>query len=144
MGCSDGDVSQFRVGVAATARMLYAADPLRMSILRCSDFREQTGPHPRFELFYEVPSYFINPQTLRDLLMPPTTDGVDSSQHSLDQRFRLANKLVTAVLYVHSVRNFVHKNIKPENIVVFKVNPAMDKRCSGYVIGLPFLLGFDH
>ena len=54
---------------------------------------------------------------------------------------RLANHLATAVLYVHS-GHFVHKRIRPENIIIFGTSHDEDKKFP-FAIGYPFLVGFD-
>lgn len=55
---------------------------------------------------------------------------------------RLAQSLATAVLYIHSC-GYVHKNIRPENLIVFEPENAgkMDK--FPYAIGEVYLVGYD-
>jgi hypothetical protein len=63
--------------------------------------------------------------------------------HPLNHRFRLANHLATAVLYVHS-GHFVHKTVKPENILMMTSStPQQPSDQFPYTLGWPFLVGFD-
>jgi serine/threonine protein kinase len=55
--------------------------------------------------------------------------------YSLNERIDLAKILASSVVYVHSSR-FVHKNIRPETIVVFDNNTSP--------IGAVFLIGFEN
>jgi hypothetical protein len=129
----------FKDGVYDTARMLKGAEPGLMSILNCPGIRVDGHDEKRFQLLYSIPPGHAEPQSLRALLMNPLARNEDGVIHPLNQRIQFANKLATAVLYVHT-GDFVHKHIKPENIVVF-TTPGSKK--FPHALGLPFLLGFD-
>jgi serine/threonine protein kinase len=58
----------------------------------------------------------------------------------LQRRVRLACQIALSVLYVHS-GHFVHKHIKPENIVIFESQSSPAHFPAE--IGRPFLVGFD-
>jgi hypothetical protein len=133
------DFLEFQTSVNNTAKMLQSADAQFMSILPCPGIRELDSSLG-FELYYSIPSNLVEPRSLRDLLSTPSARDKSGVLHPLDHRMRLANNLATAVLYVHSEGQFVHKHIKPENIIVFS--------CDGdqkfpYELGYPFLVGFD-
>lgn len=69
----------------------------------------------------------MNPRSLRAILL-------SSELFTLDERLALAQKLTSSILFLHTV-SFVHKNIRPETIIVFEdVNSK---------IGSPFLAGFE-
>jgi serine/threonine protein kinase len=68
------------------------------------------------------------PQSLRGYLMSRTT-------HALTERINLAKQIAKAVNYVHTL-GFVHKNVRPENIVGF------DSQDSG--LDSFYLIGFEH
>ena len=145
----------FKEGVYNTARMLKPADPRLMSILPCIGIgpkRQELQVHyhqgnlpPRrirkvqYELLYLIPRHLTKPRSLRDLLTDPAGRRNSDVLHPLDHRIRLANRLATALIYVHWGQ-FVHKHIKPENILIFD---ACDTKSFPLAIGDPFLVGFD-
>ena len=64
-------------------------------------------------------------------------------RHSLGQRFELAERIVTAVAFVHAV-GWVHKNIQPRNIILFaNQGESMHDAGSDKKLGKAFLVGFD-
>jgi hypothetical protein len=124
----------------------------------------------QFVLVYSSPAGLESPRSLRDVLTgpenmrhiqsfqeiqqrltkdnrhPPSIDkilkyiaGERRIAHPLNHRLQLANQLATAVLYVHSA-GFVHKNINPENILLFT---QPQSRSFPNALGYPFLVGFD-
>jgi hypothetical protein len=77
----------------------------------------QTFPadlHVRFVFLF--PQNHNYPLSLRDLLLAP--QGSDIAPVPRNYRFLLPTKLAQAILSVHS-RNLVHKDIRPETVVVF-------------------------
>ena len=129
----------FEEGVYDTARMLKGAEPGLMSILNCPGIRADRNEVKRYQLLYSIPSGHTEPRSLRALLTDPLSRNEDGVVHPLNQRIQFANKLATAVLYVHT-GDFVHKHIKPENIIVFTTPGSKE---FPHALGLPFLLGFD-
>jgi serine/threonine protein kinase len=81
-----------------------------------------------------------NPRTLRELLS--SSDNDQGARHSLTCRVELAIRLATAVLYVHTAK-LVHKNIRPENIILFEPQDADPKSKFPHSLGTSFLMGFD-
>ena len=135
------EVSAFEERVYETARMLKNAEPSLMSILPCPGIVELQKENSReigFELLYQVEPHLSEPRSLRDLLLDKRNKEI-GIMHPLDHRIRLAHNLATAVLYVHSGR-FVHKRIKPENIILFSKG-SKERFPQG--IGDPFLVGFE-
>jgi hypothetical protein len=86
-----------------------------------------------FEFIFSIPATLSFPKTLRSLLL----HGNQSHTHTLNQRFALATRLANSVTFVHSA-GFVHKNIRPETIVVFE--SATDKPGT---LDSAFLVGFE-
>jgi len=115
-----------------------------MGLLRCNGFSAEPVRY-RFALRFQYPVGKTRPHTLRHLLTHASNQS-PGIRHSLSDRIALVRKLASAVLYVHSC-GFVHKNIRPENILIFDTiapegtNPA--KTAFPNVIGEPFLVGFD-
>ena len=56
------------------------------------------------------------------------------TSYPLDERLDLAKRLTSSILFVHTVQ-FVHKNIRPETIIIFQNEHSH--------IGAPFLAGFE-
>ena len=115
------------------ARILSEVDPSVFGLLKCrgviKDAIENAAwsPCPNFHFIFEVPPDHTNPQSLRSLLLSGTS-------YPLDERLELAKRLTSSILFVHTVQ-FVHKNIRPETIIVFQNQHSC--------IGAPFLAGFE-
>jgi len=80
----------------------------------------------QYQLIFKTPTDLSNPSVLRTLLTGPAW--------SLDARFRVAKYLARSVMAVHSL-DFVHKNIRPETILVFED--------SSQSLPSSFLVGFE-
>jgi serine/threonine protein kinase len=87
---------------------------------------DNAGKITQFELVYKVPYGLHSPHSLRRLLQEPIV--------SLDERFQLSRSLARSVMFMHT-SGFVHKNIRPETIIVFQRD--------GIRTGIPFLVGFE-
>ncbi|RYP45387.1 hypothetical protein DL769_011467 [Monosporascus sp. CRB-8-3] len=79
-------------------------------------------------LVFRTPTGMSDPETLRAKML------ARKLSHSLSERFRLAMQLARAVCSVHTF-GMVHKNIRPENIIVFRDRES--------ILGTAFLLGFE-
>jgi hypothetical protein len=114
-----------------------------MHILQCQGFSDDTIGK-RFVLHFAFPAQKTNPRSLRTLLTDPR--NMYGKKHSLSDRLRLAQLIATAVLYVHSCE-FVHKNIRPENVIIFdEISDSLDATAAltyPYAIGQPYLAGYD-
>ncbi|KFY30170.1 hypothetical protein V494_08234 [Pseudogymnoascus sp. VKM F-4513 (FW-928)] len=118
------------------ARILAEVDPSTFSLLKCrgvikvvsSRKSPLSGVSPLdFKFVFNIPPQLSNPQSLRSVLLSGTS-------YPLDERLNLAKRLASSILFVHTVQ-FVHKNVRPETIIVFK-NENSD-------IGAPYLVGFE-
>lgn len=69
-----------------------------------------------------------NPRSLRDILLTPPQNV------ALNERFSLASLLSRSVFFMHA-SNFVHKSIRPDNVIVFQDASSH--------LGRPFLVGFE-
>jgi serine/threonine protein kinase len=81
-----------------------------------------------FTFVFHPPDGQSDPRSLRDVLLD------EGSVHSLSERFRLASELAKAVSFVH-VFGFVHKNVRPEAILLFKDSSSL--------LGSAYLVGFE-
>jgi hypothetical protein len=123
---------------------LHEIEPSTMGLLRCNGYTAEPA-RCRFALRLQYPAGKDSVGTLHSLLVhEENSRGV---QHSLGDRVLLARKLASAVLYMHTC-DFVHKNIRPDNVLIFTddVPPGEDSAEYTYprVIGEPFLVGFDN
>ncbi|KAF2686418.1 serine/threonine protein kinase [Lentithecium fluviatile CBS 122367] len=133
--------------VREIASILRQADPICMGLLHCYGFTYQALSN-RFELHYTLPPDYHNPRSLLDLLTSPETRR-DGPNHPLNHRIDLAKQIATALFVLHSA-DMVHKQIRPDNILIFEKKPnsslstSEQKRKSyPYTVGEPFLVGFD-
>jgi serine/threonine protein kinase len=86
----------------------------------------EDGRVSKVELIYSIPTK-VQVAGLRDLL-------INESPPALDHRLEVAKQLARSVIYLHGAK-FVHKNIRPETILVtMKANKK---------IGHPYLIGFE-
>ena len=117
--------------VCEIAGVLASVNSLSMGLLKCRGFRKLSATSltpPNFQLVFDVPLGFHSPKSLRQRLQ-------EEKDSTLDERFHLAQSLARAVLFVHTA-GFVHKNIRPETILLFSdASEAESNR--------PFLIGFE-
>ncbi|EFR03324.1 serine/threonine protein kinase [Nannizzia gypsea CBS 118893] len=143
---SERDIQGQRKIVREVAAVLHEADPKMMGVLHCHGFYWDAAQN-RFELRFHFPPGLSRPRTLLDLLCDPDTQK-RGAKHPLNHRIRLAKSIVSAVFVLHSA-DLVHKQIRPDNIVVFdqEVDNTSDSdqrhQQYPYVLGDPFLLGYD-
>ncbi|KAL8646233.1 MAG: hypothetical protein Q9226_006951 [Calogaya cf. arnoldii] len=161
------NVKYIRQIVRQTATILSAADPEAMGILPCRGYIHRPD-QSRFDLVLSVPvstrTYVSSsfepstaaattfPRSLRDLLTDPKHAG--HASHSLSERLFLAKTLAAAVFYMHTSK-LVHKNIRPETILVLPAKSSStspNSQTEGpsrtalfpYALGRPVLVGFDN
>ncbi|PLN84457.1 HET-s/LopB domain protein [Aspergillus taichungensis] len=116
------------------ARMLGYVDADSFGLLKCLGAieihpQDSTGA-PRsiqYEYVLQISEGLSEPRTLRDVLLTQPT-------LSLTKRLKLAKQLARSVMFVHTM-GFVHKNIRPETVVIFEGHDAG--------IGPSFLVGFE-
>ncbi|KAJ3475007.1 hypothetical protein NLG97_g9612 [Lecanicillium saksenae] len=134
---ADADAGLTRNAVRNLARILAQVDPSTFGLLKCQGaVRPEGGSNlavpqsvapPIFKFIFSIPPNLTEPKSLREVLL-------SKARYPLDEQLGLAKKIVNSVLFVQTA-NFVHKNIRPENIIAFK-----DKNSE---IGAPFLVGFE-
>ncbi|KAL2068666.1 hypothetical protein VTL71DRAFT_15004 [Oculimacula yallundae] len=102
--------------VCSLAKILRQSEPFEFGILTCRGVAkfsaEDPNQPPVTRIIFDIPENLILPQSLRSALLAEPHD------RPLDERFSLAKQLAKAVMFVHSA-GFVHKNIRPENIITF-------------------------
>jgi serine/threonine protein kinase len=129
----DVDPAIHRKTIAALATKLSHSNLETFGLLRCKGVikhaRNQSHPLPTFTFVLRVPEGYSHPQSLRGCLLQRDTN------HSLSDRFKLAKDLAKAIGYVR-IFGFVHKNIRPETVLIFKSSVS--------TIGSVALVGFDN
>ena len=93
--------------VIALSRVLSRMDPFTFGLLRCCGVINKTD---KYDFVFEIPQGLQAPRSLRDLLA--------NDQLSLNVKVDIAKQLANSVFYLHT-SGFVHKNIRPETILVF-------------------------
>lgn len=146
-GADSQHTEDLRTSVRDVARQLREVDSSTMHILQCEGFSDDYFAK-KFVLQFRFPPKETNPRSLRALLADPCNEKL-GKKHSLSDRVRLAQSIAAAVLYVHA-SGFVHKNIRPDNIIVFEPQlPATasvsDREACRFpiAIGQPYLAGYD-
>ena len=146
-GADSQHVENLRTSIRDVARQLREVDSSTMNILQCEGFFEDHFTH-KFTLQFIFPPQKTNPRSLRSLLADPCNEKL-GKKHSLSDRVRLAQSIAAVVLYVHA-SGFVHKNIRPDNIIVFEPQLAAtasvsDREACTFprAIGQPYLAGYD-
>ncbi|KAH9890227.1 hypothetical protein F4778DRAFT_377622 [Xylariomycetidae sp. FL2044] len=134
--CESGlDVARARVDAEALARKLKQIDHATFSLLPCQGLIKRknpdTGKLSSINLAFRLPSGQTHAESLRGLL-------IRQSPSSLTRVLSIACQLAKGVSFIHTC-DFVHKNIRPETILVF---PNLGSPI-GVALGSAYLLGFD-
>jgi hypothetical protein len=150
------DLKEFEADVASLAKLLSGTDPLLCRTLKGEGYFHQQA-RSAFAFIYQLPRTvevaddMTSPSTLLDLIKStrpvankPGQVELIPAKHALEQRFELARKITSAVMYVH-VTQYVHKSIRTSNIVIFpkKGSSAANTDQFPKVLGEPFLCGFE-
>jgi serine/threonine protein kinase len=135
------DVASILYGLRARAR-----DPGRSvpkGILECMGYFSDESSS-RFGLISKLPPSYSKSSlhSLQSLLWDPQNKR--GSRHDLNDRIVLASAIASTILEIHSTK-FVHKNIRPSNILILDPPPNGSDCVPGYphVIGRPAIVGFE-
>ncbi|KAH8645574.1 hypothetical protein BGZ61DRAFT_501377 [Ilyonectria robusta] len=150
----DREIKNHRQIVRKVARIIRQADPKFIGLLYYNGSLWDSIKY-QFELYFPIPSGLQDPRTLLKLLCN-TTNGKPIVKHPLNQHISLAKRIVTAVFVLHAA-NFIYKQIRPDNILVFKYNLPIplsntnstrnnppNKQGYPYILGNPFLVEFNN
>jgi serine/threonine protein kinase len=131
------DVARTTRDVRKLSRILSKVDPATFGLLVCRGVITSSVKNPSpfisreiatFKFLFMIPPLIKNPKSLRALLIEA------DPLCPLNSRLDLAKQLTSSVLFVHGSQ-FVHKNIRPETIIIFE----SDSR----EIDSLFLVGFE-
>lgn len=154
---SQRDIANHRRTARDIACILHEAEPCLTGILHCKGFLFDSLEN-RFELHFPYPDGYEKPRSLLDILCDPI-NRERGIIHPLNQRIDLAKSIVSAVFLLHAA-DFVHKQIRSDNIIIFERRPEDPVRVESigrtstdsaqqhrqwypYRLGRPFLVGFD-
>ena len=115
--------------VRRLARLLSSSEMSNLSLLRCLGILELDGNSTntrQYQYVFGLPPQHGPPSSLRAILVEPSP--------SLDVKVDLAISLAKALTSLHAAE-FVHKNIRPETIIVLE-DAHKEK-------SIPFLIGFE-
>lgn len=99
--------------VRSLVRKLQINDTQRPGLLRCKGaMKEDVESTTQFSLLFRFPPHSSRPQCLREALQSGT-------QPSLSDIVKIGQHIAEAISFVH-VSGFVHKNIRPETILVYR------------------------
>ncbi|KAJ8115827.1 hypothetical protein ONZ43_g4578 [Nemania bipapillata] len=121
------DRDELTRSVRLLASKLKRADPRTFGLLECRGVIKVSGTKPSFDFILNTPYGKDAFESLRSALL-------SNSIPSLSQRISIAKELAKSISYMHTF-DFVHKNIRPETILLF--DDAELKR------KLTFLVGFE-
>ncbi|KAJ5922358.1 hypothetical protein N7516_010061 [Penicillium verrucosum] len=129
------NLRQFEKDSRDLAQKLAYSDALEFGLLNCKGVvrhQDKNGGElssKALTFIFRVPSGFSQPRSLRKSLKDI------ARTESLSDRLRIARGLTKAVNYVH-IFGFVHKNIRPETVILLNNGPTG--------IGSTFLIGFGN
>lgn len=135
----DTPIHRVKPYVRDLAGLLCNVDPMGFGLLKCEGVIEWHDQDDKattqFQFIFGIPERLsATPTTLRDLLM-------QGSRHTLSERVQLAKQLARSVMFVHTA-GFVHKNIRPETILIFPERDR-DGNDDPSMMGYSFLTGFE-
>lgn len=134
-----------KADVGRFASSLNAIDRGVVSLLKCVGYFYNPDPErPSFNLIHSLP-FPPSPATaptLRSLIAAQSGSRRIPPLHSLDQRYRLALHLSTAVLFLHG-SDYLHKNISSESVIML-FNAQNDSSLKfPNALGMPYLVNFE-
>ncbi|KPI42800.1 uncharacterized protein AB675_1779 [Cyphellophora attinorum] len=134
---SQAELDRTSKSIYDLSEILKQSEPTCFNVLNCMGILYQppssaTAFQPSFNLLFSIPSTLQKPTSLRAFLRRTKDSDVP-----LDDRVALAKGLAKGMMFVHSAK-FVHKNIRPETIILFS-----DTKTGARALDKPFLMGFE-
>ncbi|OJD38827.1 het-s domain protein [Diplodia corticola] len=128
--------------VQSLAEKFSGMDPSKTNLLPCQGVVEIAGTNTTdssFQFVFSIPKHASEIRTLRSVLL---SNDNNTTSSSLSERVRLAKALANSIIFLHQAR-FVHKNIRPETVVVCRTDELDAAASSAHALGTPFLTGFE-
>ena len=127
---SGNRIDIFKANVENLARKLKQLESGSCGLLRCYGTVKRRSPQRRLvaiDMIFRTPDKCRNPCTLRQILL-------EQVSVSFTQIISLVKQVARAISFFHTC-DFVHKSIRPENVLVFLDNsPVLDSK---------FLVGYE-
>ncbi|KAL9047358.1 MAG: hypothetical protein Q9214_000042 [Letrouitia sp. 1 TL-2023] len=129
---ANGNLQRLTTDVRELARKLVHADPIHFGLLKCYGVVREPMPQGSQQMFFTFVFRTVEghsvPQSLRASLL------AGEANHPLSDRLDIAKDLAKSISFVHTF-GFVHKNVRPENILISRDKPSS--------LGHSFLVGFE-
>ena len=126
----------FKLNVENLARKLKQLEPGTSGLLRCYGTVKRRSAQKRLlaiDMIFRTPDECqTTPCTLRQIMM-------ERSAPSITQIVAVAKQVARAVSFFHAC-DFVHKSIRPENVLIFPPDPDSEPTNN---LGLAFLVGYE-
>ncbi|KAJ5520485.1 hypothetical protein N7463_000938 [Penicillium fimorum] len=110
------DASTLAKDVRRLAVKLQQIDANEFHLLRCHGVVRNVESYSKqllsYDFIFNMPAGCSQPQSLRNLMLY-------RENSTLSDRLRVAKQFATAIHYIH-VLDFVHKNIRPETVLIFR------------------------
>ena len=103
-------------------------------VLRCLGYRKEPKP----ELIFEIPPEYSKPQTLRSFLDGHGGHDTDDERISKTDRLNFAHQISAAISNAQGA-GLIHKNIRPDSILVFKEEGAQEDLSRRGKAWIPYL-----
>lgn len=139
------DYRLLKADVGRFASSLNAIDSGVVSLLKCVGYFYNPDPErPSFNLIHSLP-FPPSPATaptLKSLIATQSGSRRIPPLHSLDQRYRVALHLSTAVLFLHG-SDYLHKNISSESVIMLFNAQNDSSHKFPNALGKPYLVNFE-
>lgn len=126
------DAATFAKHIRHLAVRLQQVDANAFHLLRCHGVVRTKDQSRKqilsYDFIFNMPEDCARPQSLRSHLLSQV-------ECPLSDKMNLAKQLATSINYIH-VLDFVHKNVRPETVLIFQSNERSSQ------LGPLFLLGF--
>ncbi|CAI7573887.1 unnamed protein product [Penicillium glandicola] len=126
------DASTFAKHVRHLVARLQQVDANSFHLLKCHGVVRTKDPNTKqilsFDFIFNIPTGCSQPRSLRGHLLC-------QEDYTLGDKMNLAKQLAMSINYIH-VLDFVHKNVRPETVLIFQGNGQSSQ------LGPLFLLGF--
>jgi len=133
--------------IGMLSAVLNQADPYTIGLLRCVGYFNEsssTQSHEiRFGFVYSLPfALNVSPPSLKELLERETDGRRLRADHPLNHRLTLIRHLARSLYFLHSM-GWVHKNIRPQNVLVLESSTSDPHTRFPRGLGLPVLIDFS-
>jgi hypothetical protein len=140
----------FQQSIAEVCAILNRCEPSSTGVLKSLGYFWDAR-NKQYGMIYEIPLSISpsdkTPLTLSSMLREPQ-DSLSAApkaatpKHALNERFRLAKELATAVFFLHAC-GWVHKDIRPGNIIIPQSSRTPEDKRFPFKLGRPYLVSLE-